>query len=302
MVAGKSTDAPDRCTAIAHLSTGPVEYRLERYGDAAVLVFHGGHMRADIALGEDVFTAPGNTVLVPSRPGYGRTPLRTGTSSSGFADATRELCAHLGIDRVAAVVGISAGGRTAVTMAARYPEFVQRVILENAPGFLAYPDRRMRLAANIAFNAATEKATWAAVRALMRFAPAVGLRLLLRDLSTEPVGDVLSALGDEDRARMIALFSRLHSGSGFLNDLRSTPDVTSEVTQPTLVIAGRKDGSVPFAHAESLVSGIRRAELLESDSESHFLWFGSDYPAVADRIRQFLTSDPRQMFGAGFPW
>ncbi|MDR7300343.1 alpha/beta fold hydrolase [Haloactinomyces albus] len=276
---------------MARLSTGPVEYRLERCSGSAVIVFHGGHMRAGIALGEDVFTDPDHTVLVPSRPGYGRTPLRTGTSPSGFADVTRELCDHLGIDHVAAVLGISAGGRTAITMAARYPEFVQRLILENAPGFLPYPDRRTRLAAHLAFNAVTEKATWAAVRALMRFTPAVGLRLLLRDLSTESVGDVLSALDDEERARLIALFSRLRSGRGFLNDLRSAPDVTSEITRPTLVIASRKDGSVPFAHAESLVSGIRRAELVESDSESHFLWFGSDYPAVADRIRRFLACD-----------
>lgn len=292
MVPGKSTTGSDRPTAVARLSAGPVEYRLERRDGDAVIVFHGGHMRAGIALGEDVFDAPDRTVLVPSRPGYGRTPLRTGTSPGGFADATRELCDHLGIDRVTAVLGISAGGRTAITMAARYPEFVQRIVLENAPGFLPYPDRRTRLAANIVFNAVTEKATWAAVRALMRFAPAVGSRLLLRDLSTEPAGQVLSALGREDRASLVALFARLRSGRGFLNDLRSAPDVTSEVTQPTLVVACRKDGSVSMAHAESLVAGIRRAELVESVSESHFLWFGSDYPAVSDRIRRFLACDP----------
>jgi pimeloyl-ACP methyl ester carboxylesterase len=57
-------------------------------------------------------------VLAPSRPGYGRTPVSTGTSVTGFADVTRTLCAHLGITRLAAVVGTSGGGPTAVAMAA----------------------------------------------------------------------------------------------------------------------------------------------------------------------------------------
>lgn len=289
---GKSATGPQRPTAMAHLGAGPVEYRLERRGEAAVLVFHGGHMRAGIALGEEVFADLGHTVLVPSRPGYGRTPLRTGTSPSGFAEAVGELCRHLGIDRVAAVVGISAGGRTAVTMAARYPETVDRLLLENAVGFLPCPDRRTRFAAKVVFNPVTEKATWAAVHGLMRLAPASGMRLLLRDLSTEPVADVLAAAGDRGRAEMVALFSLMRSGHGFVNDLRSTPDVMSEVAQPTLVIAGRKDGSVPFTHAESLAAGIQRAELVEDEAESHLLWFGSGYPAIAERIRRFLLTAP----------
>src|SRR5713101_278127 len=181
----------ERHTTVARLRLGPVEYRLEQRRDATVIVFHGGHMRAGLAIGEDVFTDLGYAVLVPSRPGYGRTPLRTGTSPSGFADVTHELCHHLGIDHVAAVVGISGGGPTAVTMAARYPEFVERLILESAVGFLPWPDRRTRIGANVAFNAVSERATWGVVRTLIRLAPTMGLRLLLRDLSTEPVNDVL---------------------------------------------------------------------------------------------------------------
>jgi hypothetical protein len=40
-----------------------------------VVIFHGGHVRAGLALGEEVFAEAGYTLLVPSRPGYGRTPL-----------------------------------------------------------------------------------------------------------------------------------------------------------------------------------------------------------------------------------
>src|SRR6266568_8527727 len=97
----------DRPTTTAHLDAGLVEYRWEQRGDATVVVFHGGHVRAGLAVGEEVFAESGYTVLAPSRPGYGRTPLQTGVSVRGFADATRALCEHLGIGKVAAVVGTS---------------------------------------------------------------------------------------------------------------------------------------------------------------------------------------------------
>jgi hypothetical protein len=40
-----------------------------------VVIFHGGHVQAGLALGEEVVAEAGYTPLVPSRPGYGRTPL-----------------------------------------------------------------------------------------------------------------------------------------------------------------------------------------------------------------------------------
>lgn len=163
-------DRSEARTAVAVLDSGPVEYRLERRGHSAVVVFHGGHMRAGLKLGEEIFAELGY-VLTPSRPGYGRTSVRTGGSPTGFADATNELCRHLGIAEVAAVVGVSGGGPTAIAMAARHPALVRRLILEGSVGFLPWPDRRTRLAAHAVFAPATEGITWWAVRVLMRVAP-----------------------------------------------------------------------------------------------------------------------------------
>src|SRR5947207_15950443 len=70
-------------TAVACLPAGQVVYRLDRRGEAVVMVFHGGHVRAGLALGEEVFADAGCTLLAPSRPGYGRTPLSTGSSVYG---------------------------------------------------------------------------------------------------------------------------------------------------------------------------------------------------------------------------
>lgn len=253
-----------------------------------MLVFHGGHVRGGLALGEDVFAAGGYSVLVPSRPGYGRTPLSTGKSVQRYADVARALCANLTIARVAAVVGISGGGPTAATMAARHADLVERLILVSAVGWLPFPDRRTRIGSHVLFNGITEHLTWAAVHRLARTAPDACLRLMMGSLSTRPVGEVVAALGAEDRAWLLALFAQMRSGRGFRNDLRRTPDITARIDQPTLVIATRTDGGVPFAHAASLAGTIRHAELVESRADSHFVWLGPDWPTISDRIRVFL--------------
>lgn len=281
-----------RPTKVVSLPGGQVEYRLDRRGDAFVVVFHGGHVRAGLALGEEVFAAAGYTVLAPSRPGYGRTPLAAGTSVEQYTDIVRALCAHLGIARVAAVVGISGGGPTAATMAARHGDLVERLILVSAVGWLPFPDRRTRLGAHIMFTAMTERATWAGVRAFARVAPNTCLRMMLGSLSTRPAGEVLAALSAADRAMLLALFAQMASGRGFLNDLRPTPDITARIDQPALVIATRSDRGVPFDHARSLAGTIRHAELVESRADSHFVWLGPDWPAIAERIRGFLHTDP----------
>lgn len=286
-----------RPTAVACLPAGQVEYRLDRRGEAVVVVFHGGHVRAGLALGEEVFAAAGCTLLAPSRPGYGRTPLSTGRSVEGYTDVARALCADLGITRVTAVVGVSGGGPTAATMAARHADLVERLILVSAVGWLPYPDRRTRLGAHVVFAAGTEAVTWAGIHALARRAPDVCLRLMMSGLSTRPVGEVLAALRAEDRDQLLALFAQMRSGRGFLNDLRPTPDVTARIDQPTLVIATRTDGGVPFAHAQSLASTIRNAQLVESRAHTHCVWLGPDWPAIAERIRLFLDTDPTAIVG-----
>jgi homoserine acetyltransferase len=52
--------------------------------------------------------------------------LSAGPSPAAYTDAVRALCERLGITRVAAVVGISGGGPTAVAMAANHPDLVER--------------------------------------------------------------------------------------------------------------------------------------------------------------------------------
>ncbi|XVQ07384.1 alpha/beta fold hydrolase [Spirillospora sp. CA-255316] len=286
----------ERPTTVTGLPCGPVEYRLEDRGlhddPGTVLILHGGHMRASLPLGEEVFTDAGYSVLVPSRPGYGRTPLTTGTTPAGFADAVAELCGRLGIDRLAAVVGQSAGGPTAVTLASRHRDLVERLILQSAVGFLPWPDRRTRLGGGLVFSARAEQVTWAITHTLARRAPQAALRLLLRDLTTGPVDAVITGLATEHRALLLGLFTQMRSGAGFAADLKHLAAGTGRVppaTQPALIIASPHDGAVPFAHAQALAAAIPTARLITSRAPSHFIWCGEDYPVITAAITDFLA-------------
>jgi pimeloyl-ACP methyl ester carboxylesterase len=175
-------------------------------------------------------------------------------------------------------------------MAANHPDLVERVVLISAVGRLPWPGRLTRLGAHGLFAPGVEAGTWAGVRLLTGRPGPWPLRFMLRGLSALPARRVAAELTTVERETLRALFGSMRSGRGFRNDLRPGPDLSSAVGQPTLVIASRNDRGVPFAHAESLVAGIPHATLVESQAASHLVWFAPDWPAIAERIRRFLTS------------
>lgn len=182
-------------------------------------------------------------------------PLTTGTSPEGFTDVVADLCGELGISRLAAVVGQSAGGPTAVALASRHPNLVERLILQSAVGFLPWPTGHLhRPRARLVFSARIENKTWTLIHALVHRAPDTALRLLLGDLTHRPLNPVIAALPAHHRTLPLDLFSQMRSGAGFTADLAvmpASPGNTPPVTQPTLIIATPHDGTVPFTHARS---------------------------------------------------
>jgi pimeloyl-ACP methyl ester carboxylesterase len=282
----------ERPTTVARLRDGPVEYRFEQRGDTAVVVFHGGHMRAGLPLGEKVFEELGYSVLAPSRPGYGKTHV-SARSPCGFAKTTAELCTRLGIDRVAAVMAMSAGGRTGLAMAANHPHLVPKLILEAAVGFQPWPDRWARVGATVAFNPVCEPAVWLLVRTMMRRAPDSGLRVMMKSLSTLPPAVVVGGLSQDERTTLADLFARMRSGGGFTTDLKfARKPMHANISQPTLIVASANDGAVPLTQAASLKHSIVKAKLKVADSTSHFLWCGPGSAETSEAIRSFLCDVP----------
>jgi pimeloyl-ACP methyl ester carboxylesterase len=178
-------------------------------------------------------------------------------------------------------------------LAARHPDLVRRLVLESAVGVRPWPDRGRRVMATVMFRPGVERVVWAAMRGLLRVAPGVGLRVLLRDLSTKPVGAVVAALDPDRRNQIVELFDHMRSGHGFVNDLQQLrqPGVAAaHVSQPALIVASRSEGSVPFVEAETLATNLPNGELVVSEADTHFIWFGDDYSRIADQIADFVAA------------
>ncbi|WP_369055229.1 alpha/beta fold hydrolase [Kineococcus terrestris] len=284
---------PDEPTRVVRCDRGDVELRFAGpRGADVVLLLHGGHFRAGLPLGEAAFLAAGHRLLVPSRPGYGHTAPAAGPGPEAFADTLAELCERTGTGTLRAVVGVSAGGPTAVALAARHPGLVRSLVLHSARADLPFPDGAARIAARVAFTPRAEAATWAASGAFLRRFPGAGLRSVLGPLSTLPAGRVLADLTGAECAELVDVLSRMRSGAGFAADLRERvdPGPARAVRVPALVVASRTDGQVRFAHAERWAALVPGAVLAESPALSHLLWYGSGAAETARLTERFLAA------------
>ena len=265
-----------------------IEYRLERRGGSSVLILHGGHMSARCRFGEETFLESGCSVLITSRPGYGRTAVAAGPSAPEFAVRLAGLCRLLGLANLT-VVGISLGARSALTLAAFYPELVQRVILLCPTSFRPWPDPRGRQLAYAAFAPGIQRVTWGTLHYLLRRNPDKYLAGILENLTTLDGEVAVRQLG-ADVGRVIEFLLCCQSGRGFLIDLRAATDVSGDVVQPTLILATRNDGAVSFDHAEYLAATLPDPTVVEVHTPTHLLWLGEGSDCTAAAIRSFISS------------
>ena len=261
---------------------GPVEFAVRGEG-AAVLVCHGGGGGYD----QGLFLAwpeAGFRFIAPSRPGYLRTPLETGRTFEGQADAYAALLDALGIHSVA-VMGTSGGGPSALQFALRYPERCWGIVLLSAISLPipAFP---------FVMQQVTEKIIpyfdfipWLMFNTPLLFA------LIDRGTRAQIGGD--AAKKAALRGLMRTMFPVSLRVAGAFNDVREIarmrPYQLEGVCAPALVIHGDRDTIVPFEQGQWSAGTIPNARLIPIKGGQHFS-FITHHEIVRPAVRAFLRS------------
>lgn len=235
---------------LVETSRGPIEYQI--FGDSGpyLLYAHGRPGGYDQG-----FSYPGFRVLVPSRPGYLRTPLSVGRTPEEQAHAYAVLLDSLSIGQVF-VLGISGGGPSAISFAALYPK---RTVALVALAAVSQPIEPDEVEPPFMQSDFLLWATFATMRD--------SLLMSIWPVSRREAGNE----NDETQFQTLDLMAG------------------REVTVPTLIIHGTDDANVPFSHSQRLANQIPTAELHSIEGGTH--WLLSTHEAEVNKIvAEFVQS------------
>ena len=253
---------------VIRTAAGQVEYA-ESGAGPAVLVVHGtpGDWQQARALADDL--AGAHRVLLPSRPGYGRTPLSTGRSPQEQAMAHVALLDALDIDR-SAVVGISGGGPSSRAFAAYHRSRCTALVLccAVAEHLVTVPTATRLLGSVPAVWEVGARVASARMGRRLRDRQAA----LAQALAGLGPAELAIAAGDPRVEADLLAFAQARRRSmtavaGLRNDFRWFRQVTTAdpwpagPDVPTLVLHGDTDEVVPVSHGEHYREAIPGAML-----------------------------------------
>jgi pimeloyl-ACP methyl ester carboxylesterase len=235
----------------------------------------------------------GIRVIAMSRFGYLRTPRPVDASPEAQADAHVCLLDALGIDE-AAVMGVSAGGPSAMQTAIRHPDRVSALVLvvpiaykpgsvvDSAPPVSDTKDALLLrlLGSDFVF--------WTALH--------VARDLLIRHVLATPPEQVAAA-SPRERARVNDLAERIlpvsARAAGLIDDTRLGkrlgPYALETIRAPTLVASARDDGFGTYAGAQYTASRIPGAKFVGFDDGGHLL-VGHDEAVQAEIVQLLIAA------------
>lgn len=246
-----------------------------------ILLLHSAFMDHSTWAAVGAHMGSGFRLLAPDLPGSGESekppPARFEYGIEAFTDTVADLYAGLSLSRTA-LVGHGLGGAVALSLAARYPELVERLVIVDAWCYSSPPLLEQRLAQTPFIGGLVFKQLWNRAS----FRSFFNRRLVGRDA-------VPAARVD----RYYDAFSTPAGRSSALATLRATVDTRAVAAQvgriqaKTLVIWGRQDAWIPAAFGQRLSREIRGAGFLLLDA-GHCPHEERPEP-VASAIREFLS-------------
>lgn len=241
-----------------------------------MLVVHGagGGFDQGLAISDGLVPA-GFRVIAPSRFGYLGTPVPADASAEAQADAHACLLDALNIRR-AAVMGVSAGGPSALQFALRFPDRTRALVLLVPAVYTPRPNGEAPVRASRATMFMFETALrsdflfWAG----RQIAPRAYIRAIL---GTPP--DLVAKAPPDEQARLQKVLDEIlpvtRRRAGLLNDARvvsSIPRYELEtIAAPTLAISTADDGYGTFDGARYTAEHVPGARFIGYPDGGHML-------------------------------
>ncbi|MBN8578976.1 MAG: alpha/beta hydrolase [Cytophagales bacterium] len=266
---------------------GMIEYCLHGQG-RTILIIHGGHINCREAIFQKRLDPNKFCFLTPSRPGYGNTPLtETNKTPKQAAELYVALLDKLQKKRVT-VIGISAGGLTALEIAANFPDRVDNLVLMSAltKKWFTETDKTYR-SSKIIFNPKIERITWLFYKLFFSLLPKSMTRIMFKALSKyRPVQYTQTEFHE-----LKQMIINMRSGQGFYNDLDQNIDqeILQKIVCPTLIVHSNTDNQVDVSHAQNAKDKIKNSNLtIFNNRWGHMLWFGDEYELVLAKLKSFV--------------
>jgi pimeloyl-ACP methyl ester carboxylesterase len=241
--------------ALRDVTAGGARVRFVEAGDGPPLVLIHGYLSSRLVW-EDVLPGLASRfrVIVPDLPGFGDSekppPARYPYGFGAFAESLVDVIAALGLGRVS-VCGHGMGGGVALTLAARHPAMVDRLMVVDP---IVYPHEAHMLA----------KIANVPVVGPILFKQLCGRTMFNRHFKETVYGpeskipwtrvDHLYHLFNVPAAREAACATTRAIG-----DTRPLVALLPRVTATTLVMWGRGDRAVPVAHGRRLARELQHA-------------------------------------------
>ena len=255
---------------------GVVEYAVRGQGKP-VLILHGGGggYEQGLAIAE-LLGLEQHQVIAISRPGHRRTPLAMGRTPAEQAAVARALLEQLAVGPVV-VVGVSAGGLTALRLAIDHAQACRALVLISAHGPALKKLQpapywlwllKLMMASDFLLWLVTKVGIWALIR------------LSGNDVREGDFGKIAGST-----------FPASDWREGTINDMGQVLSLAGmpleTIRVPALVVHGLRDLVVPYEVAAATKRRIPEAQLVTIHTGTH-LMVATDDGAIGKAVNQFI--------------
>lgn len=223
-------------------------------------------------------------VIIPDLPGFGASQTISKHDLPSYVAWLNKFCRSIGGAKFD-ILGHSFGSIIVSQYAAQYPEVADRVVLVNPISTSALQgSKKLATKAAVLYYWLGDKLPARASRSLLSNSGIVKIMSLAMTESRDPA--MRRFIHDQHKS----YFSNFQSTSSVMEAFRTSTDhtINTDITQPTLLIAGDRDMIAPLEGQQVAAARIDNSKLVVIDDVGHLIHYEKPEPA-ARAIRDFLS-------------